>query len=179
MRIPGNITAALGLPRFFVVALSVIVGGECMMMPLPEMRGGTQLSVEGVSSSRDSVARGAMRLSCGPIALKMIFDYYGVDCKLAEITEKIRLTPKGASMLSLKKVAEAKGLRAEGWKMSFDDLKAMRIPVIAYVNKNHFLVVDSISVGEEVHMRDRRGHFTMTKSEFVGSWHGETLVVRK
>jgi ABC-type bacteriocin/lantibiotic exporter with double-glycine peptidase domain len=179
MRILGNKTAALGLPRVFVVALSVIVGGECLMIAAWSLRGSSGKPSSDVLATVNEVSTERARLGCGPIALKMLFAYYNVDCTLTEITRRIKSTPRGTSMLSLKEMAEAKGLGAQGWNLSYDDLKALKIPVIAYLNGNHFVVVDSISTGEVVHVRDGSGQFVMTKSDFVGSWHGETLVVTK
>jgi len=178
MKIPGKILAALGLPGILLVALSVIVGGESLVKGFLSSNGPSRLKADGASFQRSLEARNR-RSSCGPIALKLLFEYYRIECTLEEITDNIDLTPSGASMLSLKEMAEAKGLSSEGWKLTFDDLRRFTVPVIAYVNGNHFVVVDSISKGETAYIRDARGGFVMTKDEFVRGWHGETLVVRK
>jgi hypothetical protein len=178
LKIPGKKLAAVGLPRVLFVALSVIVGGEGIVIASSFSNGLSRVRDDG-ASHRGSPESRHRRSSCGPIALKMIFEYYGTACTLEEITDRIDLTPKGASMLSLKEMAEAKGLNAEGWKLTFEDLANLSIPVIAYVNGNHFVVVDSISESETVYVRDARGRFKMTKDEFVRGWHGETLVLRK
>ena len=178
MKIAGKILAAPGLSRILLVALSVIVGGEYLLRIFSWNIGLPWHQAGGASNQRGLEARNQPS-SCGPIALKLLFEYHKIDCTLDEITGQIVLKPGGASMLSLKEMAEAKGLRAEGWKLTFDDLRKLTVPVIAYVNGNHFVVVDSVPKGETVCVRDGRGEMVMTRDEFVRGWHGETLVLGK
>ena len=51
------------------------------------------------------------------------FDYYNISLSLDEIEKELGLTEKGTSMLALKEMAEVKGLKAEGWRLTLDDFK--------------------------------------------------------
>ena len=80
-------------------------------------------------------------------------------------------------MLSLRTMAEAKGLGTEGWLLRFEDLRKITLPAIAFVNGNHYVVVDSISEKGAVFVRDARGVKQYSEEKFLQAWHGETLVI--
>ena len=127
--------------------------------------------------SQDLLQAKGQRSNCGPVALKMIFDHHNIDCSLAAITEQVNPSPRGSSLLSLKTMAERKGLKTEGWLLAFDDLRRIPLPAIVYVNGNHYAVVDSISENDTVFTRDARGVKVFSQEEFLQAWHGETLIV--
>lgn len=114
--------------------------------------------------------------NCGPSALKMIFDHYGIPSSVEEIERSVGMTDAGSSMLALKEAAISKGLKTEGWKLSFNALSERPLPALMYVMNDHFVVADSI-VGETVYYRDpATGRIRMTKDDFSKIWRGETLV---
>jgi len=120
------------------------------------------------------------RNNCGPAALKMIFDHYGVQCDLSEIERRIGLTPKGSSMLALKQISEIKGLRAEGWNFTLDDFLKSPLPALLLVHGNHYVVVDSASADGYLYVRDPAlGRMRIKKETLHAVWNGETLVFRK
>lgn len=122
----------------------------------------------------------AGRMNCGPTALKMVLDAFGIPSTLAEIEQKAGLTDRGTSMLTLKMVAESKGLRAEGWKYALEDFKAAPMPAIVFTHGNHFAVVDSLSKDGSVFLRDPAiGRLKMAKRKFLKVWNGETLIFRR
>ena len=81
---------------------------------------------------------------CGPAALQMIFDYYKIPSTIDEIERNVRLTDNGTTMLSLKQMAELKGLHAEGWRLTFNDFLNSSFPLLLFVHNDHFVVADSI-----------------------------------
>jgi len=170
MKILGKAVAALGLPRVLVAALSVIVGGDACVAIRPES--------DAMRTCGEAV-QPALRRSCGPIALQKIFRHYGIRATLAEITASVPLTRRGTSLGALKEAAEARGMKAEGWRICFEDLQHVRLPAIVYVNGNHFLVVDSIAGDDAVFVSDARGAWVMTRGEFLQGWHGETLILEQ
>ena len=174
MRISGRqVVAALGLPRVLIVALSMIVGGDCTLMSFPT-------GERSDASPRTSeIMKRRLRRSCGPVALKLVFEHYGIQRSLDEITARVAPGVRGSSMLTLKNVAEENGFLVEGWKLGFDDLRNIPYPAIAYVCGNHFIVLDSVTYDGNVYFRDARGATRMTRGEFLRDWKGETLVLRK
>lgn len=130
------------------------------------------------------------RNNCGPAALKMVFDHYGIVSTLAEIENKVGLTEKGSSMLALKEMAELKGMRAEGWRLTLEDFLfrfaesrttgKFPEPVIVFVQGDHFAVVDSVNGNDEIIMRDPAiGKLRIPAKNLPRMWKGETLVFNK
>jgi predicted double-glycine peptidase len=120
------------------------------------------------------------RNNCGPSALKMIFNHYQVPYSLQEIDEKVGLTEIGSSMLALKEMAELKGLKAEGWRLTLEDFLRSAFPSILFVNKDHFVVADSISSDGDIYLRDpAMGRLRIAKQKLYKIWDGETLIFKK
>ena len=117
--------------------------------------------------------------NCGPSALKMIFDHFNIPSTLKEIEDKIELQGNGTSMLSIKKFAESKGLHADGWRLTLKDLLNTRFPVILFVNRNHFVVADSVIL-DTIFLRDPTlGSFLLPASNLSSIWKGETLTFNR
>jgi ABC-type bacteriocin/lantibiotic exporter with double-glycine peptidase domain len=117
---------------------------------------------------------------CGPSALKMIFDQYNIPSTLQEIEEKVELSEKGSSMLALKDAAEMKGLKAEGWRFITQDSLRSFFPLILFVNKEHYVVADSMSEIGDIFIRDPAfGKLRISKQKLHSIWEGETLIFKK
>ena len=115
---------------------------------------------------------------CGPAALKMVFDYFKIPVTLEEISENV-LWEKGSSMLSLKKMAELKGLKAEGWRYAFKDLKKIKIPAIVFVGGDHFVVISKITEDGKITILDPAiGKLKYSSWRFRRIWEGETLIFK-
>ncbi len=127
---------------------------------------------------RDGVVLQTTRNNCGPSALKMVLSSRGTNVPLQELESGIPLTEDGASMLALKDAAERYGVDAEGWKLAFDDLRTGPLPALAFVDRSHFVVVDSI-VRHTVYLRDPGvGRLAVPEARFKERWSGETLIFR-
>lgn len=114
--------------------------------------------------------------NCGPAALKMIFDHYHIPSSVEEIEQSVGLTDEGSSMLALKRIALTKGLKTEGWKLSFRDFATRPFPLLVYIRNDHFVVVDSV-VADAIFIRDPAvGKLKLSQSKFLNIWNGETLV---
>ncbi|MDD5543115.1 MAG: cysteine peptidase family C39 domain-containing protein [Acidobacteriia bacterium] len=114
---------------------------------------------------------------CGPTALKMILDHFDIPSSLEELTHLSNLSTNGTSMLTLKKIAENKGLHVEGWHFSFEDYQKAPVPNLAWVNPYHFIVVTDVSVDGRVEVFDPSiGHLKYSRSNFQKIWSGNVLV---
>jgi len=117
--------------------------------------------------------------TCGLVALKLIFDHYGIASTLEEIEGNVVLNEKGISMYALKHMAEIKGLHAEGWRFTLEGLLKTSFPVILFVNGNHYVVADSI-LNDTLFLRDPTlGKFLLPISELSKMWKGETLIFKR
>jgi ATP-binding cassette, subfamily B, bacterial CvaB/MchF/RaxB len=115
--------------------------------------------------------------NCGPAALQMVFEFYGVPSSIRQIEEGLILSKKGSSMFSLKLLAEKKGLKAEGWKFTLKDLLNTPMPAVLFVHGDHFVVADSVSADGDLFLRDPAlGRIKLPQRNIWRIWRGETLV---
>jgi len=114
---------------------------------------------------------------CGVACLKMIFDYYGIKESLKEISKNI-LMNKGADMFSIKKLAEKKGLKVNGWKMSLKDLKKAHKPLIAFILNNHYVVVFNTEKYFVILVDPARGKIIYSYNDFMKIWKGVVLTFK-
>ena len=114
---------------------------------------------------------------CGLASLKTILTAYGVDPKLLDRSSHLRLTPKGTSMLDLRNVSVKLGLRAKSWFIHPEDLPLVPLPAIAFVNKNHFVVLRKFVTPEVLEVDDPAlGRIRWRSRSFKKAWSGEMLV---
>ena len=115
--------------------------------------------------------------NCGPAALKMVLDDFGISSSLDELELIIPLNQQGASMFSLLTAAKTKGLPLEGWKLTGGDLYNIRLPALLFVNGNHFVVADSVRDGT-IFLRDPSlGRVRVSLIKFKTMWNGESLIL--
>jgi ABC-type bacteriocin/lantibiotic exporter with double-glycine peptidase domain len=132
--------------------------------------GGEFLGTEGVLFQRST-------MDCGPTALKMVLDHFGIQSSLNELSSLAHQTTRGTSMLTLKGIAERKGLHVEGWHFTFDDFQKAPLPALVWVHRAHFVVVTHISADGRVEALDPSlGHLRYSRSDFQKIWGGDTLV---
>ncbi len=114
---------------------------------------------------------------CGPASLKTILTDYGVDPGILDRSPHLRLTPKGTSMLDLRNISLELGLRAKSWLIHPEDLRLVPLPAIAFVNKNHFVVLRKFISPEILEVDDPAlGRIWWRSRSFKKAWSGEMLV---
>jgi hypothetical protein len=114
---------------------------------------------------------------CGVAALKMILAAHGVECDVADLASKLQLTPSGTSMFALRRVAGEFGIPAKSWVIKPVDLGRIQLPAIAYVNKDHFVVIRRFIAPDVLEVDDPAlGKLRWPLRAFRKLWSGETLV---
>ena len=114
---------------------------------------------------------------CGPHALMVVAKTFGVDVDLSSIADLAGTTRQGTTMKGLADAAHELGLRARGLKISRGQLMDLKLPTIAYVNNNHFFVIDQIS-DDKLSITDINMKFNfMSFEEFDRIWDGHVLTV--
>ena len=117
---------------------------------------------------------------CGAAALKMVFDHHQIVRPLADWTAELMDKPEGTSMLRLKEVAEEWGLRAEGWRVSRQDIRMIPLPSIALMNRRHYVVIESMrDTGDLILADPSFGRVKMSMSLFLSKTRGEMLLISK
>lgn len=131
--------------------------------------------------------------SCGAAALATLMTYYfGEQTSEQQILELLRvgLTDgqaalkqlRGFSLLDLKHVAQRKGYKAAGFKLTIEQLKLVVAPVIVYVSPRgypHFAVLRGISGGRVLLADPARGNLRLSIASFLDEWDGTVFVLGK
>ena len=125
--------------------------------------------------------------SCGSAALATLMGYgYGRPVGEREILaavfetlsgdEETARRDKGLSLLDLQRVAEARGFRAQGFRIAADQLSALKGPVIVFISPrgyDHFAVLKGVR-GDRVYLADpSRGNLREPAYRFLDSWLGD------
>jgi uncharacterized protein len=131
--------------------------------------------------------------SCGAAALATLLTYYFGDetseqdilrILTAELSkdERKRKEWRGFSLLDLKAMAQAKGYRAAGYKLTIEQLTQLAAPVIVFVQPlgyPHFAVLRGIDRGRVFLADPARGNLRMSIGRFLGEWSGIIFVLGK
>lgn len=187
----------LAMVRRGLLALTVILSSAVTLAVagttvIPGTGGAAAFAVPVTSlteSRWDTVIRQKYDFSCGSAALATLLTFHynrpvGEDEVFREMfeygdQEQIRRT--GFSMLDMKRFLDKRGLRADGFRLSFDRVAQMGLPGIALVNVNgyrHFVVVKGV-VGNRVLLGDPAlGVVTTDRATFQKLWDGSILAAR-
>ncbi|MGH8607721.1 MAG: C39 family peptidase [Gammaproteobacteria bacterium] len=142
------------------------------------------------------VVKQQLDYSCGAAALATLMGhYYGehtsekeilelLNTRLETMTKEEQARKKriGFSLLDLKIVAQQKGYRAAGFKLTVDQLPQLLAPVIVHVQPfgyYHFAVLRGVA-GDRVYLADPgRGNLRMSIARFLDEWEGVVFVLGK
>ena len=114
---------------------------------------------------------------CAAAALKMALSSFGVHREREQLVRELHTARNGTSLFELRLASERAGIPAKSWRLRRSDLATVPLPVIAWIGRNHFvlirrrldaltLVVDDPSIGRLV----------WPVGSFIQVWSGETLV---
>lgn len=122
-------------------------------------------------------------LLCGPKSLLHICGLLKVDTNLSELKKMSGFTSEGGTtMLGLREAATYKGLAPVGVKASVRLLKRKKVPLpaIAYVNNNHFIVLESVN-SDGVNITDAVQKYGqhVKWDELSNIWEGDLLIFNK
>lgn len=126
----------------------------------------------------EGVVRQRRRNDCGAAALATVLASFGRHIPLDVLERELPIEARGVSMLALRDSAVRHGLQATGWRVGWDALGSIRLPAIAFVNGDHFVVVLGAS-SSNVELADpARGRLRLTRRAFERRWRGEILTFR-
>lgn len=112
---------------------------------------------------------------CGTTCLAMIFKYYGLPNLQAELRDLANVSSSGVTMLTLVKIAQDFGFKAEGFKLEYQHLFNLDLPFIAHYQGNHFIIVYRVSNKAVFIIDPAYGKAKIKKSEFLKNWNGIVL----
>lgn len=137
------------------------------------------------------VVKQARDYSCGAAALATLLTYYFgdetserqvLDLLEGDLTEeeKQKRRREGFSLLDLKRVAEQKGYRAGGFKLTLSQLAQVAAPVVIFVEPfgyKHFAVYRGFDRGRVFLADPSRGNLRMSLGRFQDEWSGIVFVL--
>ena len=139
------------------------------------------------------VVKQGLDFSCGAAALATLLTYYYGDetseqdilrILTAELSkdEQRRKEWRGFSLLDLKRMAQAKGYRAAGYKLTIEQLTQLAAPVIVFIQPlgyPHFAVLRGVDRGRVFLADPARGNLRMSIARFLSEWNGVVFVLGK
>ncbi len=174
-----------------ILAFGLLAPGSVARAASIDVGSGTRIEVplKSMKDLRDrKLVKQRFDYSCGAAALATILRY-GFGDELTErdiLTDLFDLLPEdeeglrrkeGFSLLDLQHVAQARGYKAQGFRLEPQHLAKLSGPVIVFIEPRgykHFAVLRGVK-GDRVYLADpSRGNIRMPAYSFLDGWLGET-----
>jgi predicted double-glycine peptidase len=137
-----------------------------------------------------TVVRQQFDYSCGSAALATLLSHhYKVKVTEAEVFramyesgDQAKIREFGFSLLDMKRYLEARGMAADGYRASFEQLSAAKAPALVVVkigNYRHFVVVKGVRGGKVLVGDPALGLKTYSRREFMQMWNGIVFAIHE
>ncbi len=114
----------------------------------------------------------------GIMVLRMVLDRFEIKYSKEELIRLAGVEPHGTTMRGLQRAFEAKGLRADGWRLTYDALQTAPMPAIVLFNQDQYgVIIRFADAGGLIMLDPRWGRLYWKRDEFMMSWKGEVLLV--
>ena len=138
----------------------------------------------------DSVMRQQYDFSCGSAAVASLLAFHYQDqvtehdvfVEMLALADEEKVRKHGFSMLDMKHYLEARGYRADGFRMALSGLREkVRLPMIVLLNIEgfrHFVLIKGISEDEVLVGDPARGLKVYSYAQFSDYWNGTAFIIR-
>ena len=115
---------------------------------------------------------------CGPYALSVVAKTFGIEVDVSAVAYLAKTTPQGnTSMKGLADAAHQLGFHAKGMKLSLKQLVQLKPPIIAHVNQNHYIVIETIFKDKLQIIDNAKPSGFMSLDQFDKIWAGHILII--
>ena len=112
---------------------------------------------------------------CGLACLAMIAGFHGFETDLQTLRRDHAVSLKGSTLKSLIDIANGMNLAARPLRVELPALAQVRLPAVAHVDFNHFVVITAVTRDSVVLHDPARGARTVPLSEFSKNFTGIVL----
>lgn len=105
----------------------------------------------------------------------MIMSTYGCNVPVYRLLERVELSMAGSNVLQLKEVLGEFGFVVDGYKINNKDISNSILPVIAYVNNSHFIVIEKVKRSKVIGIDPAIGRISYTYEEFNNIYSGVVI----
>lgn len=81
---------------------------------------------------------------CGIVALTILFSYFHHHVPFERLREQCGTSRDGCKALTLMHVAKIHGFNVDAFRVELEDLRNLKIPVIAFWNFSHYVVINGV-----------------------------------
>ncbi|MBE95537.1 C39 family peptidase [Marinobacter sp.] len=158
---------------------------------VPGIGGDVRVDINSYENRRfDSVIRQQYDFSCGSAAVASLLAFHYEDqvtehdvfVEMLALADEQKVRKHGFSMLDMKHYLEARGYRADGFRMALSGLREkVRLPMIVLLNIEgfrHFVLIKGISEDEVLVGDPARGLKVYSYAQFSDYWNGTAFIIR-
>lgn len=95
------------------------------------------------------------------------------------LVEKVELSMAGSNVLQLKEALGEYGFSVEGYKFESKNFSQSILPVIAYVNNGHFIIINKVTKNKLIGIDPAMGRIAYSHSEFNSIYSGVVIKISK
>lgn len=110
-------------------------------------------------------------MDCGPTCLRMVAKYYKRSLDIHKLRMLTSIGKDGVSMLGIAEASEKVGFRANGMKLTLEQLKEATLPAILHWGQNHFVVLYRIGRKEILIADPAKGIIRYSPAEFCEQFY--------
>lgn len=176
---------ALGLPG----CAASLSGGDPQFVTSSALGSGYSVPVASMLARKfNTVVRQQYDFSCGSAALATLLRYhYALPRSEADVFtgmwrdgNQAQIRQVGFSLLDMKRYLAASGLRADGYKVSLDAIRARGLPGIVLITSRdyrHFVVLKGVGDRDVLVGDPSTGLHTLPRAKFESMWNGVYFVL--